>query len=58
MSRDIPIQGHCDPRFESVQKVFTQGFESGTEVGASVCFVLDGWLSDPAMSMSSSPNEI
>ncbi len=42
MSRDIPIQGHCDPRFESVQKVFTQGFESGTEVGASVCFVLDG----------------
>jgi CubicO group peptidase (beta-lactamase class C family) len=42
MSRDIPIHGHCDPRFESVKKIFTQGFEAGTEIGASVCFVWDG----------------
>ena len=42
MSRSVPVHGHCDPRFESVRKIFTTGFESGTEVGASVSFVLDG----------------
>ena len=42
MSPAVPIHGTCDPRFESVKKVFTRGFESGPELGASVCFVVDG----------------
>ena len=42
MTSTIPIHGTCEPRFESVRKVFQRGFESGPELGASVCFVLDG----------------
>lgn len=38
----IPIQGHCDPRFENVRSVFTQQFEQRKEVGAGISFVLDG----------------
>jgi CubicO group peptidase (beta-lactamase class C family) len=36
------VQGHCDPRFESVRKIFEGSFESGAEIGASVSFCLDG----------------
>jgi CubicO group peptidase (beta-lactamase class C family) len=42
MSASIPIHGTCHPRFEAVREVFAKGFESGTEIGASVCFVRDG----------------
>jgi CubicO group peptidase (beta-lactamase class C family) len=38
----VPIHGHCDPRFENVRKVFTEQFESGKEVGASIAFTLHG----------------
>ncbi|MGH0031986.1 MAG: serine hydrolase domain-containing protein [Myxococcota bacterium] len=38
----IPFHGHCDPRFDAVRGIFAESFENGTEVGASVCFVLDG----------------
>lgn len=37
-----PIHGFCDPRFESVRKVFRRGFESGAELGAAVCITVDG----------------
>jgi CubicO group peptidase (beta-lactamase class C family) len=38
----IPISGHCDPRFESVRRVFTDRFEAGKEVGAAIAFTLHG----------------
>jgi CubicO group peptidase (beta-lactamase class C family) len=38
----IPIHGTCPPRFAGVREAFAKGFESGVEIGASVCFVLDG----------------
>jgi CubicO group peptidase (beta-lactamase class C family) len=38
----IPVHGHCDPRFESVRKVFTAQFEQGNEVGAAIAFTLHG----------------
>jgi CubicO group peptidase (beta-lactamase class C family) len=37
-----PIYGRCDARFAAVREVFAQGFASGAELGAAVCFVLDG----------------
>jgi CubicO group peptidase (beta-lactamase class C family) len=42
MTRPIPIHGTCARRFEAVREVFAKGFESGAELGASVCFVRDG----------------
>ncbi len=36
------VHGHCDPRFESVRKIFEDAFESGPEIGAAACFTLDG----------------
>ena len=38
----FPIAGHCDPRFASVQKVFTERLEAGKEVGAAIAFSLNG----------------
>jgi CubicO group peptidase (beta-lactamase class C family) len=38
----IPISGHCDPKFASVQKVFTERLEAGKEVGAAIAFTLNG----------------
>ena len=38
----VPIHGSCDPKFAKVREIFEEGFASGTEVGASVSFVLDG----------------
>jgi len=42
MTEVAPVHGSCDPRFEKVRELFVEGFESGTELGASVCFTVDG----------------
>ncbi len=39
---DIPVSGHCDPRFRGVQEEFTRNFRERGEVGAAVCIVVDG----------------
>jgi len=36
------VEGHCDPRFQGVQRAFEANFRSGADVGASVAVVLDG----------------
>jgi CubicO group peptidase (beta-lactamase class C family) len=38
----LPINGHCDARFEKVRQVFTEQFASGKEVGAAISFTLNG----------------
>jgi CubicO group peptidase (beta-lactamase class C family) len=38
----IPVRGRCDPRFAAVREIFERGFQSGGEIGAAVCFTLDG----------------
>jgi CubicO group peptidase (beta-lactamase class C family) len=42
MNNPIPVHGTCDPRFSQVRDHFQRVFDSGTELGAAVCFVLDG----------------
>jgi CubicO group peptidase (beta-lactamase class C family) len=42
MSESPPIQGVCDPRFESVKKTFEEGFRSREEIGAALAVTLDG----------------
>ena len=42
MSDDIPIHGACDDRFARVREIFANSFEEGAEIGAAVCFTLDG----------------
>jgi CubicO group peptidase (beta-lactamase class C family) len=42
MPDSIPVHGTCDPRFARVKELFQQSFDSGTEVGAAACLVLDG----------------
>lgn len=42
MSDSIPIHGTCDSRFTKVKDLFQSSFDSGQEIGAAVCFVLDG----------------
>jgi CubicO group peptidase (beta-lactamase class C family) len=42
MSTENPICGDCDPRFERVREIFRDSFETGAELGASVCFTIDG----------------
>jgi hypothetical protein len=32
----------CDPRFAKVRQLFQRSFDSGEEIGAAACFVLDG----------------
>jgi len=39
---EIPIQGHCDPRFAKLRSAFEQGLASGEEVGAAVSVTVDG----------------
>jgi CubicO group peptidase (beta-lactamase class C family) len=39
---DIPIEGHCDARFERVRKAFVENFRTGFEVGAAVAVTLEG----------------
>ena len=38
----VPVGGHCDPKFASVQKVFTERLEAGKEIGAAIAFTLNG----------------
>jgi CubicO group peptidase (beta-lactamase class C family) len=42
MSDSIPVHGLCDSRFTKVKDLFQHSFASGEEIGAAVCFVLDG----------------
>ena len=42
MPTEIPIHGDCDDRFERVREIFRKGFSKDAELGASVCFTLDG----------------
>ncbi|MBW2274801.1 MAG: beta-lactamase family protein [Deltaproteobacteria bacterium] len=41
-SEEVPVHGHCDPRFERVREIFTANLSSGNELGSAVAFVLDG----------------
>ncbi|KAI2791189.1 hypothetical protein POX_c04045 [Penicillium oxalicum] len=36
------IKGHCDPAFESVRELLLERFNSGDELGASLCINIDG----------------
>lgn len=38
------IHGTCDPRFESVRRIFSERIESKQEVGAAIAFTLEGEL--------------
>jgi len=42
MSDATPVHGTCDPRFTKVKELFQHSFDSGAEIGAAVCFILDG----------------
>lgn len=42
MTAEIPVHGHCDPRFSKVRDVFVENFRSGADLGAAVAFTLDG----------------
>ncbi|UZJ36849.1 serine hydrolase domain-containing protein [Prosthecochloris sp. SCSIO W1103] len=42
MAKLVDIQGYCDPRFSAVKEMFTENFESGSEVGASFAVTLGG----------------
>jgi CubicO group peptidase (beta-lactamase class C family) len=42
MFDSIPVHGTCDPRFGKVKALFQHSFATGVEIGAAVCFVLDG----------------
>ena len=39
---DVPVSGHCDPRFRAVREEFVRNFTERGEVGAAVCIVVDG----------------
>ncbi len=38
----IPVEGHCDPRFSEIREIFEKCFDGDEEIGAAICFVLDG----------------
>ncbi len=38
----MAIGGHCHPSFESVRQEFERNFSERSELGSSVCLVLDG----------------
>ena len=40
----VELSGHCDARFKGVREVFAASFESGAELGASLCLYRDGEL--------------
>ncbi len=42
MHADVPIHGHCDPRFAAVRDVFIENLRSGADLGSAVAFTLDG----------------
>ena len=42
MDESTMVHGRCASRFERVREVFREGFESGAEVGASLCVTVEG----------------
>jgi CubicO group peptidase (beta-lactamase class C family) len=42
MSNAIVVHGTCDSRFTRIKELFQNSFTAGDEIGAAVCFVLDG----------------
>jgi CubicO group peptidase (beta-lactamase class C family) len=36
------VEGHCDARFAPIREIFEQSFANGEEIGAAICFTLDG----------------
>lgn len=42
MADSVELHGHCDEGFSRVRDQFRRGFESGAEVGASLCVEIDG----------------
>jgi CubicO group peptidase (beta-lactamase class C family) len=42
VTASAPIHGICQPRFAAVRDAFASNFASGADLGAAVCFVLDG----------------
>ncbi len=36
------VEGHCDPRFAPIRAIFEGSFANGEEIGAAICFYLDG----------------
>lgn len=43
-SKDIPLQGYVDERYETVKDTLLQAFLSGKQVGAGVAAYVDGKL--------------
>jgi CubicO group peptidase (beta-lactamase class C family) len=39
---DVPLAGHCDPRFGAVREEFARNFAERGDVGAAVCVVVGG----------------
>jgi CubicO group peptidase (beta-lactamase class C family) len=42
MSASVPVEGHCDPRFQRVREVFEKNLADGLDLGAAVAFTVDG----------------
>lgn len=42
MTAEVRVHGRCDARFSPVRELFARGFSASGELGAAVCFVLDG----------------
>ncbi len=42
MASQIPVDGHCDPRFAAVREIFEKNLQSKAELGSAVAFTLDG----------------
>lgn len=38
----MTVNGHCDPRFDSVRQLFERHISSGSELGASICVNIAG----------------
>lgn len=38
----VPVHGYCDLRFQAVRDVFEKNLRDGVDLGAAVCFTLDG----------------
>jgi CubicO group peptidase (beta-lactamase class C family) len=36
------VEGHCDARFAPIREIFAESFARGEEIGAAICFTLDG----------------
>ena len=42
MTMNVPVSGHCDPRFEAVKSAFQENFAERGDIGAALCLILDG----------------